>query len=73
MSSHSWSQLPVLKMRDLGLSFSSLDSSLDRFSSSWGGSKKMMMVSGSVKGHALCRVSKTGWSSLVRVEEWAVR
>ena len=31
------------------------------------------MVSGSVKGHELCRVSKTGWSYLGRGEEWEGR
>ena len=31
------------------------------------------MVSGSVKGHELCRLSDIGWSSLGRGEEWVGR
>ena len=67
MYSCSMIQLPVFSMKYLGLSFASLESSLSLLFSSWGESEENQMVSVSVKGHELWRVSEMMRSSLIRV------
>ena len=60
--------MPVLNIRDRGLSFAFLVISLASFSRSCGGSEEMLMVSVSVKGHEVWGISEMGWSSLSRCE-----
>ena len=57
-------------MRDLGLSFAPLVSSLDILPRSWGGYEEVLMVSELVKGHELWRFSDMSRSSLRRGEKW---
>ena len=71
MCSRSWIQVPVLDMRDRGLSFASSVISLASFSSIWGGSEEMLMVLVSVKVHEVWRLSEMRWSSLGRGEKLA--
>ena len=70
MCSRSWIHLPVLNMRDRGLYFASLVSSLASVSRSVGGSEEMLMVLGSVKGHVVWSISEMRWSSVCRGEKW---
>ena len=73
MCSRSWIQVTVLDMSYRGLSFASLVRYLSSFSRSWGGSKEMLMESGSGKGHEVWGIYEMGWSYLSRCEEWAGR
>ena len=66
----SWIQLHVLNMRARGLAFASSISCLASFSSSWGGSKEILMVSVSKKGLEVWRMSEKRWYSLRRADKW---
>ena len=72
MCSLSWRQLPVFNMRSRGLAFASSVSCLACFSSSWGESEEMMMVSGSNKGPEMWRLSEKRWYSLRRVDKYSM-